>query len=494
LEFLEFRLLVALGVLPALGGCGGHAERELGPQGMPPGSGGSGSGSGGASQGSGAGGAASGGASQGSGAGGAASGGSFSGIAGTISSGAGGTGPIGIGGSFGGTGPNPCYESSWVGSEASGYVQCSRGFIHRPFKGQCAPGGTCITDEDCATPDAYPQVCLCGDTGGTCVQAHCTTDADCNGSFCATSSPVYCYVPPPLACASPTDQCLGSQDCGGGYCEFAPTGRYCSICEGRPFLVDGVARVASTLPSSDWLGSLPIDVSALSPELRQRLAAAWTRTALMEHASVAAFARFSLQLLSLGAPADLVEDSARAMADEIEHAKLAFAVASAYAGEPLGPGPLSVERSLEGMTPLEILILTIREGCVGETIAAAEAAEAALSATDPQLRSLWLKIAADETRHAELAWRFVRWAIGEQAPELRDAARAEFEALLTDVTPQHCDESQENLAEHGIVGEHERRAIRSAVLARVVAPCARKVVETYAGGAQVPAIGETPFL
>jgi hypothetical protein len=245
--------------------------------------------------------------------------------------------------------------------------------------------------------------------------------------------------------------------------------------------VDGVARVASIALRSDWLGSLEVDVATLAPELRRRLAAAWQRTALMEHASVAAFARFSLQLLSLGAPADLVADSARAMADEIEHAKLAFAAASAYAGEPLGPGPLAVERSLEELTPIEIVILTIREGCVGETIAAAEAAEAALCATDPEIRSLWQKIAEDETRHAELAWRYVRWALATGTPELRDAVGAEFDALLADATTD-ADDANIGLAEHGILCDRDRRQIRSEVLKRVVAPCAKLVVAVDKGG------------
>ena len=63
----------------------------------------------------------------------------------------------------------------------------------------------------------------------------------------------------------------------------------------------------------------------------------------MEHASVAAFARFTLHLMSLGAPAALVERSNAALADETLHAKLAFAIASGYAGRAIGPGPLAID-------------------------------------------------------------------------------------------------------------------------------------------------------
>jgi len=58
----------------------------------------------------------------------------------------------------------------------------------------------------------------------------------------------------------------------------------------------------------------------------------------LEHASIAAFARFSLQLLSLGAPAGLIDDCTRALGDETAHARLCFQLASAYAGRAIGSG------------------------------------------------------------------------------------------------------------------------------------------------------------
>jgi hypothetical protein len=68
--------------------------------------------------------------------------------------------------------------------------------------------------------------------------------------------------------------------------------------------------------------------------------------ALLEHASVASFARFSLQLMAAGAPASLVEAAHRAALDEIEHARLTFRLASRYEGRALGPGPLPVDGSV----------------------------------------------------------------------------------------------------------------------------------------------------
>ena len=142
----------------------------------------------------------------------------------------------------------------------------------------------------------------------------------------------------------------------------------------------------------------------------QRAAAAahWTTVARMEHASVASFARFTLDLMTFGAPPELLALAQQAAADEVRHAQLAFAVASGLAddGEDesrLGPGPMRLD-DVPLHTDLETFaIALVREGCVGETCGAAEAAEGARGVTDPALRAAMETIAADEQRHAVLA-------------------------------------------------------------------------------------------
>ena len=170
--------------------------------------------------------------------------------------------------------------------------------------------------------------------------------------------------------------------------------------------------MAPVVPSGAWTnGSLRPRVDHLSESERAELAQHWTHMGQMEHASIAAFARFSLQLLSLGAPPDLVEACTQALADETAHTKLCFDLASAYAGRAIGPGPLDVSGSLLGSSLVDIVDLVIAEGCFGETSAALEALEAAECATDPVVSAAYAQIARDEQRHAELAFRFVRWAL-----------------------------------------------------------------------------------
>jgi hypothetical protein len=148
----------------------------------------------------------------------------------------------------------------------------------------------------------------------------------------------------------------------------------------------------------------------------------------MEHASIAAFARFSLQLLALGAPPELVDACTQALADETEHTKLCFQLASAYAGHAIGPGPLDIGHSLEATSLDQVVELVIVEGCFGETRAALEALEAADAATDPVIVAAYTRIARDEQRHAELAFRFVRWALAQGGQLVRERVVAASDA------------------------------------------------------------------
>jgi hypothetical protein len=280
--------------------------------------------------------------------------------------------------------------------------------------GTCRSG--CAADADCGAGSS----CRCnGQAIGTCVVDACESDADCEPGYHCASTPAGCGSSN-YSCQSARDKCFGTQDCqaAGGYqfCLVQQDGhRECgggSVC-GRPFLVETEARVAPVIFGGDWQSARLAGprLNHLTAHERAALAEHWTTMGQMEHASIAAFARFSLQLLSLGAPPELVEACTQALADETTHAKLCFGLASAYAGRAIGPGPLDVSGSLQVTSLGDIVELVIAEGCFGETSAALEALEAAYSAADPVIVAAYSQIARDEQRHAELAFRFVRWAL-----------------------------------------------------------------------------------
>src|SRR5688572_22789428 len=166
----------------------------------------------------------------------------------------------------------------------------------------------------------------------------------------------------------------------------------------------------------------------LEPALAARIAGEWARDAQFEHASIASFGRFALELLAVGAPSELVESAHRAAIDEIEHARLCFSLASIYGGEPVGPGPLSIDANAFATPELRSMVhATVLEGCVNETLATLEARSARELAGPRAVREALRAIERQESDHASLAFRFVSWAIQIGGHDLRDAARGAFE-------------------------------------------------------------------
>jgi len=335
----------------------------------------------------------------------------------------------------------------------------------------CAYG--CIKDSECPVT----HVCICGDPVGQCVQGNCKSDADCGAGFGCQRYDVSggCGVPA-LACQTATDTCASSADCKPGeFCEASSGEFSCKVgscVNGRPFLVAGTERVAELCARADWSTHPGLCSQGLPASLRTRAARAWARVAQMEHASIAAFARFALQLLQLGAPPELLQLATAAMADETRHAQQAFGIASLLAGRALGPAALDVQHSLTETLLLDVVRLAFREGCIGETCAALEAREAAEHAAEPELARLLHGVADDETRHAELAWRFVSWALARE-PQVAGVLRAE----LAHVAVGHAQEQEPSADElvllaHGVVPESVRRRVRAAALTAVIRPCA----------------------
>lgn len=236
---------------------------------------------------------------------------------------------------------------------------------------------------------------------------------------------------------------------------------------GRPFTSDGVAHLGEATRREDWCAALRPRTDRLSPTDRDRLARAWLADALAEHASIPAFGRLAVELAAHGAPPELLADCATAMADEVRHARACFALASAYAGRAYGPGPVAAPpRTVPDLKTLAIE--TFREGCVGESLAAGRAAVQLAQATDPAVRQVLAGIVEDETRHAELAWSILRWAIAVGGDDVLQAVQEAAERL--DV-PQA--ETTQALVAHGLPDPGQLRRVLRRMLRRVVEPSVR---------------------
>ncbi len=214
-------------------------------------------------------------------------------------------------------------------------------------------------------------------------------------------------------------------------------------CSGRPLLDDTLASVRAPLqPGATWLtGHVSEDSLGVLPlATRRALASLWLEDARDEHASVAAFARATLELLAVGAPPELLFASQQASLDEIRHAQVCFTIAARYLADAPGvrgtdeavePGPLPMVAPRGGGL-VALACNTFLEGCVGETIAALAALRASRGCRLPAVQQALAGIADDETRHAELAWATLAFAVQRGGAQVADAVRHLADELARD--------------------------------------------------------------
>jgi len=258
---------------------------------------------------------------------------------------------------------------------------------------------------------------------------------------------------------------------------------------GRPFIVKGAVRTTNSqscsfeknCDSQEWMmGETPSVLANAS--LNQEIGRRWLEHAEGEHASVASFARNTLQLMAMGSPPDLLIASQNAAIDEIRHAKLSYGIASAYLKTDFGPGTIDVEGSLPKLDLKGLVHSIIEEGCIEETIAAAMARYGAYTANEPTIRSALGQIGDDETRHAQLAWDTIKWIIT-KFPEVRVFVQDIFEVEVQNRSPfidntfkemptTLCLANDINTAfrNHGLIVDEDKNMIRKYVIQNVIKP------------------------
>jgi hypothetical protein len=206
------------------------------------------------------------------------------------------------------------------------------------------------------------------------------------------------------------------------------------VSDGRPYYDAGRAVVA------------PLHMSAVGAAPSSERAAAWARAGAAEHASVAAFARLSLELMSLGAPNELLRDVHQAALDEVRHADECWALAERYGASRVRAAGLPIRDVTLASSLAALAASAVREGCLAETLGAQVMASLAELVPDPQLRSTMTSIAREEATHAVLSFRIVAWALRVGGADVRAAVRGALAepwpkldtqelALRTDVSP-----------------------------------------------------------
>lgn len=180
--------------------------------------------------------------------------------------------------------------------------------------------------------------------------------------------------------------------------------------------------------TAEWQGALPTAE-----------AAAWSRVALLEHASIVAFRVHLAELEAVGAPAALVGDAREALEDERVHARLAGELVRHFGGDG-SPGPLDPERPAHTAL-FDVLVGVARDGCLAETLSAAECAFALEATRDPAVRARLQVLSEDEARHAALAWRTLAWGL----PRLPERQQKAVLAVFTEWEPPERPEVPEGI-------------------------------------------------
>jgi hypothetical protein len=223
-----------------------------------------------------------------------------------------------------------------------------------------------------------------------------------------------------------------------------------------PRVDDGDAWTGAGLSSLGPVGVIDTEDEAT----RLAVAAQWRENGRTEHASVAAFARLTLDLMALGAPPDLVADANRDALDEIRHAELCFGLARAIDGRAQSPGAFpeaARARTLSRSRTLALAQLAVDslvDGALHEGVSARIIAKLARRCDAPAIQAILKELAADEGRHARHGWDVVRWCLAEGGESVARALEGALVALPKTMSSPMPEQARDGRWERwGIMGE-----------------------------------------
>lgn len=174
---------------------------------------------------------------------------------------------------------------------------------------------------------------------------------------------------------------------------------------------------------------------AADDAVRPALARQWRENGRTEHASVAAFARLTLDLMALGAPPALIAAANRDALDEIRHAELCFSLARALDGNEGSPAAFpeaSRAHTLPANRALALAVLAVDslvDGALHEGLSARVIARLVKRCEEPQIRAVLKEIAADEGRHAAHGWDVVAWCLAEGGSAVAEALEGALKTI-----------------------------------------------------------------
>jgi hypothetical protein len=254
---------------------------------------------------------------------------------------------------------------------------------------------------------------------------------------------------------------------------------------GRQLRRFGKVLLPEVREGDDWAKAGRLE--EVPPELRAPLAARWRENGRTEHASVAAFARLTLDLMALGAPPRLLHDTQKDADDEIRHTELCFALARGLDGRAESPAAFpqaARARTLSRWRTIALAQLAVDsliDGALHEGVSARVIAQLAQRCEVPEVRAVLRQLAADEGRHSAHGWDVVEWCLAEGgwvvASALRGALRTIPRTLRTPVPDGAREGAWERFGIHGHALEARcYEQARANLVTRVERLCAPRVL------------------
>ena len=235
---------------------------------------------------------------------------------------------------------------------------------------------------------------------------------------------------------------------------------------GRPLMVKGQSRFA---PAHINPLSVPVN-HTISDVNYSAIVGHWVEVAQLEHASIASFAQFTLNLMHHGAPVTLIQQATKAQLDEVKHTQMAIGVLKKL-GQHIELKALNIE-GLACHSMETLLKETIRDACINESMAAGEALMLSMD-KNAHFKDELQRIAMDETEHAALGWKTLKWIL-EVHPDLSDMARNVFRNHSPISRPHPLDEDHQ-LNAHGLLSHNQRQQLQHQVWTDVIVPCAERL-------------------
>ncbi|MCA9652934.1 MAG: ferritin-like domain-containing protein [Myxococcales bacterium] len=174
-------------------------------------------------------------------------------------------------------------------------------------------------------------------------------------------------------------------------------------------------------------------MSSEEPAPSPRVAREWLRRVEAEYGSAAITQELVLWLIRLGAPPDLLTDGLRIVEDELAHASLSHAVATA-AGSEERPALVQERLGLPRRADRPLLVDAALHGvevfCLGETVAVPLFVTMRQACTVPVAREALDRIVRDEVRHRDFGWALLDWLLEAGGEPMRERLQGALPGML----------------------------------------------------------------